>query len=413
MKQLKLLILGASLTQLPIIKKAVELGYYVITLDNIPSSIGHQFSHQSVNCSTADQISVLKLSQQLNINGITTFASDIATLTVAFVAKSLNLPSCPLSTTNILANKANFRLFQETNDLSHPRFFISKNSTDIANLPAHLTAPLIFKPIDTSGSRGITKVDHFNINHYRDAYNHAQQYSRSKTVSIEQFMIGTDVSGDGFLINGKLHAFITQKYKHNFIPIGHSLPNNISDEDEKRILTTVEQTCHAANYFNGPIDFDVNISAQHTMVIEMSPRLGGNGIPELINHHTGIDLIEMSIEYALGKPLKAPVESIQTYPCGSYIFGSEKAGQLEYIASKQDLHKQLPKLLKYQLNYAQGDAIPAFDHSGNSLGYALFAYAPEESYTQIVSRLQSALQLRVTTPNSVDAGKYTMVTETH
>ena len=397
MKQLKLLILGASLTQLPIIKKAVELGYYVITLDNIPNNIGHTFSHKSINCSTADQIGVLKLAQQLNINGITTFASDIATPTVALVAESLNLPSCSLSTTKILANKANFRVFQEKNNLPHPSFFISKNVSDIDKIPTHLTTPLIFKPIDTSGSRGITKVEEFNLNHYHDAFRHAQQYSRSKTVSIEKLIIGTDVSGDGFLINGKLYAFITQKYKNNFIPIGHSLPNNISTENEQRILNTVEQTCHAAEYFNGPIDFDANISEQHTIIIEMSPRLGGNGIPELIHYHTGIDLIEMSIEYALGKPLKTPLEPIQTASCGSYIFGSEEVGQLEYIASKEEILEHIPILLKYQLNYTQGDTIPTFDHSGNSLGYALFAYSPEESYAQIVSRLQAALQLRITT----------------
>jgi len=398
MKQYKLIILGASNAQLPIIHKAVELGYYVITVDNVPNNIGHQFSHESVNCSTADLDGVLKFSQSLKINGIVTFASDIATATVAFVAEALNLPGCSLSTAKILSNKASFRAFQQASNLSHPSFVISKNVSDIDSIPADLTPPLIFKPIDTSGSRGITKVEVLNFNHYRHAFCYAQQYSRSKIVSIEKFVIGTDVSGDGFLIDGKLHAFLTQKYQDNFIPTGHSLPNNMNPAYEKRIFGEIESACHAVNYLNGPIDFDVNISDAHVTIIEMSPRLGGNGIPELIRYHTGIDLIEMTIEGALNKPIKTPPVSLAlTKPCGSYVFGSEQAGDIDYIASSQEISEKIPELLSCQLNYAIGDAVSVFEHSGNSLGYALFTCSPEDNYLQIVKRLQSALQLRITT----------------
>ncbi|MCF7969614.1 MAG: ATP-grasp domain-containing protein [Methylococcaceae bacterium] len=397
MKQYKLIILGASNAQLPIIHKALELGYYVITVDNVPDNIGHQFSHEFVNCSTADHEGVLKFAQILKINGIVTFASDIATTTVAFVAKALNLTGCSLDVAKILSNKANFRSFQQAHNLSHPGFFISKKASDIDCIPPQLTPPLIFKPIDTSGSRGITKVEALDLNHYRYAFCHAQQYSRSKTVSIEQFIIGTDVSGDGFLIDGILHAFITQKYQDNFIPTGHSFPDHMNPAYKQRIFDAIESACHAVGYLNGPIDFDVNISDAHVIIIEMSPRLGGNGIPELIRYHTGIDLIAMTIEYALNKPIKKPTSLPVTRPCGSYVFGSEQAGKIDYIASSQEIFQKIPELFSCQLNYVVGDAIPAFEHSGNSLGYALFACSSEDNYVQIVQRLQSALQLRITT----------------
>ncbi|MDT8425487.1 MAG: hypothetical protein RQ733_05885, partial [Methyloprofundus sp.] len=135
----------------------------------------------------------------------------------------------------------------------------------------------------------------------------------------------------------------------------------------------------------------------HAIIIEMSSRLGGNGIPELIRYHTGVDLIAMTIEYALNKPIKKPASLPLTRPCGSYVFGSKQAGVIESIASNQAIFEKIPELLSCQLNYVVGDTICAFEHSGNSLGYALFACSPENNYAQIVKRLQSALQLCVTT----------------
>ncbi len=110
-----------------------------------------------------------------------------------------------------------------------------------------------------------------------------------------------DVSGDGFLLDGRLCAIVTQKYKQGFIPAGHSFPTQLSLTDQARVFEEVTETCQALGYRDGPVDFDVNISAERVVVIEMSPRLGGNGIPELIRRSTDVDLMDLTIRYALGR----------------------------------------------------------------------------------------------------------------
>lgn len=395
-KQRKLMVLGASTGQLPIIHKAIELGYYVITVDYLPDNVGHQFSHHYVNCSTVDQTGVLQAARELEIDGIVTFASDVATATVAFVAAQLGLPGCPAQVAEVMSNKANFRAFQREQRLNRPGFFTTHALAEIEAELLDLTPPLMFKPVDTSGSRGITRVDDLNLVNCRKAFAYAQSFARSGQVCIEEFIAGVDVSGDGFLVDGQLRAIVTQKYKRGYVPTGHSLPTNILRDDQLRICAEVTRTCHALGYHNGPIDFDVKVSPEQVVVIEMSPRLGGNGIPKLILRATGVDLINATIQYALGNacPVPANLEVIQR--CGSWVFGSEEAGHLDHVATADEVRARVPELFDYVFNYQIGENVPYFEHSGNSLGYALFDCPPGVGYCNMIDRLRAAMHLRIT-----------------
>jgi biotin carboxylase len=394
-QQKKLMILGASPGQLPLIHKAVALGHYVITVDYLPDNIGHQFSHQYVNCSTVDQAGVLSAAQELQIDGIATFASDVATASVAFVAEQLALPGCPSWVARTMSNKAHFRRFQRIAGLNSPGFTSGLSMEEITDELLQLRPPLMFKPVDTSGSRGVSRVDQHDLDGCRTAFDYAQRFARSKIVCVEEFVDGIDVSGDGFLVNGQLRAVITQKYKRGYIPIGHSLPTHLSAGDQERVCAEVVKTCHALGYTDGPIDFDVKISPESAVVIEMSPRLGGNGIPKLIMRATGVDLIEATVLQALGQPAILPARLQVLNRCGSRIFGSEYAGRLEHVAATDEVKAQFPEIFDFLFSYQIGEDVPGFEHSGNSLGYALFDCPPGVEYCDMVERIESAMQLRI------------------
>lgn len=395
MKHAKLMVLGASVAQLPMIRKAVALGHYVITVDNRPDNIGHQFSHQAVNCSTVDRHGVLQIAKSLKIDGIVTFASDVATVTVAFVAEHLRLAGCPVNVAETMSNKASFRQFQRIRNLACPRFIITKSLAEWNYKKSELIPPLLFKPVDTSGSRGITKVSELDVGVCQQAFSYAQGFARSGVVSIETFVEGVDVSGDGFLLAGELAAIATQKYQQGFVPTGHRLPTQLSPTDQARVFKEVAKTCKALGYHNGPLDFDVKISEAQVTVIEISPRLGGNGIPELILRSTGVDLIELTIQYALGSFYQLPAGMDVKQPCGSWVFGSAVAGQLAEIASAGGLRASVPQVFEYAINYCLGDNVPYFEHSGNCIGYVLFDCFAEDDYAMVVERVRTALQLHV------------------
>ncbi|MBW1860592.1 MAG: ATP-grasp domain-containing protein [Deltaproteobacteria bacterium] len=391
----RLMILGAGPNQLPAIQKAVDLGFYVITADYLPQNVGHRFSHQSVNCSTLDQEGILQAAKELDIDGVMTMASDVATPTVGFVAEQLALPGGFPSAANILSNKASFRVFQREHGFHSPRFIVGSQLENVAEGIATLSPPLMFKPVDTSGSRGISKVDKVDKKLNLAAFESAQEYSRSKRVCVEEFVEGVDVSGDGFLLNGRFgFALITQKYKNGFVVTGHSLPTTLSAEDQRRVLAEVAANCKAAGYTDGPLDFDVRVSPEHVTVLEMSPRRG-NGIPMIIERGTGVDLIAATICFALGEKVDVSKRWEDTRGCGSWIFGSEHGGILEKIATDQEVSATIPEIFEYVVHYQIGERVPHFIHSAANLGYVLFDCPSEMSYTQRVKKIEEALGIRV------------------
>jgi biotin carboxylase len=396
MNQKKLMVLGASVGQLPLITTAVDLGLYVITVDYIPDNVGHQFSHQYVNCSTVDREKVLDHARELKVDGIITFASDVATSTVGYISEELGLPGVTLDIAQTMSNKSMFRKFQLASGLNQPGFMIGRSMDEIESDLDRFTPPLMFKPVDTSGSRGISRVDIRDFAMYRKAFDYALGYSRSNSVCVEEFIVGEDVSGDGFLVNGKASVVVTKKYKRAYVPTGHSLPTHLPADDQDRIVEEVEATCRELGYLNGPVDFDVEVSPERVVVIEISPRLGGNGIPKLIKRSTNIDLIEATVHYALGEPVSVPGKLECANRCGSWVFGSEKAGRLVRVASRDEVQALVPEVFEYQVNFEVGENVPGFDHSGNSMGYALFDCPPQTPYSDVVGRLKRAMQVEIT-----------------
>jgi biotin carboxylase len=395
----KLMVLGAGPGQLPLIRKALSLGVHVITVDNVPANPGHSRSHASIDCSTVDREGVAAAAIAHGIAGIATFASDVATPTVAFVAAQLGLTGCPLRAAVSMSNKACFRQVQRGFPaLASPSFIAGHSFEEIFPAAAALHPPLIFKPADTSGSRGISRVDKPAPSACRKAFDAARNFSRSGVVCVEELIHGTDASGDGFLLTGRLFAVITRKRKRGFVPTGHSLPCDFSEQDQLRIFSEVEANCAAVGYSEGPIDFDVVVTPHRVTVIEMSPRLGGNGIPSIVERATGVDLTTMTLRWALGEPVELPASSTCARPGGSWIFGTPRGGPLRSIASAAEVLAAVPECFECTVNYQPQDIAPPFDHSGNALGSALFDCPSPEAYEDVASKISRALRIAVEQP---------------
>lgn len=214
--QKKILFLGGSLFQIPPIKYAKEQGHYVITCDYLPDNPGHKFADEFHNVSTTDKDAILKLAKELKVDGIVAYASDPAAPTQAYVANKLGLPSNPYESVEILARKDLFRDFLVPKSNSFYRL--------------ELTFPIIVKPVDSSGSKGVTKV--VKKEDIKKAFEYALIFSREKKIVLEEFFVrdGYQVAGDGFVVNGKL-VFRCWANEHfdklcnPLVPIGESFPS--------------------------------------------------------------------------------------------------------------------------------------------------------------------------------------------
>lgn len=162
----------------PLIQRAKEMGNYVITVDYIPENPGHKLADEAYFDSTTDLDAVLKLSKKLNIDGIMTYNSDPAAPTAAYVAEKLGLPGNSYQSVKIMSEKNLFRDFLISNGLNAPKFGNYLNIEDALCHINDFSFPIIIKPVDSSGSKGVTVVN--NVNDVQNAIECALEKSRSK-----------------------------------------------------------------------------------------------------------------------------------------------------------------------------------------------------------------------------------------
>ena len=196
--------LGGSLQQVPAIKRAKELGFYVITCDYLPSNPGHKYADEYYDVSTTDLEGVLQLAQNLNIDGIIAYASDPAAPTAAYVSEKMGIPGNSYDSVKILTEKDLFRKFLSENGFCTPKakgYLTYKEA--VSDIDSY-RFPIMVKPVDSSGSKGVVKV--YSKTELEAAVEEALSYSRSKRFIIEEFIVkkGYQVSGDGFSVDGKL-----------------------------------------------------------------------------------------------------------------------------------------------------------------------------------------------------------------
>lgn len=394
----RLMILGAGPFQVPAIRRAVELGYQVTTVDYLPDNVGHRYSHHRIDCSTVDAEGVYQAARSLGIDGICTFSSDVAVPTVAYVAERLGLPGASGKAAEIMANKGRFRTFLQEAGLDHPRFVTAGEFARIAEGLPRLTPPVIFKPVDTSGSRGMTVLREINEADARRAFDHAFGFSRSGTVCVEEFIDAVEVGGDAILAEGRIvFIAITHKHLSGLVVTGHSLPTNISPEDQERVRTALDQTCAALGYRDGPLNFDVMVSPQRVVILEMSPRNGGNGIAAVIERATGVNVEEMTLRIAARDPLPPFANAAIRRGVGSFVFGSPGGGLLKSIADEDELRRAVPEVFYYYLSLQPGDRVPPFEHNGNLIGYVLFDCRDAADYERLTRAVTQALSIGIAT----------------
>ena len=391
----RLLILGAGPFQIGAIRKAVAIGHEVVTLDYSPASIGHRFSHRHVICSTADVEGVTAAARELRVDGICTFSSDVAVPAVAHACAELGLPGPSPEVVRRMSLKHEFRALLRECDLPHPAFVSGESVRDIRGSLSSLRLPIIVKPVDTSGSRGVTALRDLDEARLERALLHAREYSRSGTVCVEEFVNGVEVGGDAILLDGRI-AFmaITHKHMDGFVVTGHSLPASIGPDEQARVKAAVEACCRALGYTNGVLNFDVMVTDHETCILEMSARNGGNGIPAIIAHATGVDPEVAAIRMSLGdQPGCEPAR--EPRGAGSWVFGSDSPGTLLDMAGFEEVRNLVPELLELFQAVPSGGTVRPFTHGGNLVGYALFDCPHPGDYPAIRQRIREAVRLSV------------------
>ena len=304
----KMMILGASILQLPAIEKASEMGLEVIAVDMNPEAVGFKVPGVIKEViSTIDTPAILKAAMRHKINGIMTLASDMPMQSVAVVSHEMGLVGINEDTALKATNKAFMRDALREAGVPVPLFFRVKGKEAFKEAVEKVRVAgykCIVKPADNSGSRG---VDLLKEDADLDiAYDYTNHYSRGGEIVVEEYMEGPEVSVETLAVDGDVHVIqITDKLTTGapyFVEMGHSQPSQHSEETRKRIAEVAVAANKAIGIQNGPSHTEIKVTKDGPKIVELGARLGGDCITtHLVPLSTGVNMVECSIRIALGE----------------------------------------------------------------------------------------------------------------
>ena len=307
----RLLILGGGQMQVPVIQCANELGAHTIVSDMDPHAPGLLIAKERLLISTMDLEKIGEYCQYHPIDGILT-TSDAPVNVVATIGKKFNLPAMSVETARLCTNKYLQRECFRRNGIKTPQYMVVTNG-EIDVKSKSLSFPLIVKPIDSSASRGVKKVE--SIDELMDAIHFASNQSRSHTVIVEEFIEGIEFSVESFSQKGETRIIaITQKQTIGeeygcFVEDTHIEPAMISEDIRHLIEAEVLAAIKALGADNCPNHTEVKINDKGAFIIESACRLGGDYITsDLVPLSTGVNMLENLIRVSIGEPVDLDIK---------------------------------------------------------------------------------------------------------
>ena len=375
----KILFLGAAAHQISPILYAKKKNYFVIVCDANKKSPGAKYASKFCNVSISDKKKILELSKNEKINAIISYASEVGSTTQAYVANKMKLPSNLLSSVETLAYKNKFRFFLKKEGFVFPK---NRVFTDFKKFKFFLTKnnklPFIIKPVDASGSKGISKIN--DLINLKKKFDYAKKFSKSKKIICEEFLErkGSQIAGDGFVYNGRLaFAHLADQYFNLYpnplIPIGESWPSTHTKQNLKKALITLQKVFKKLKIKFGAFNFDLQfIENNKFMIIEIGPRNGGDYIPELIKLSTGVDLIRATVEASLGNRLfNKNFKKKYNRFFSTFRINSKKSGILKKIIISEKLKKNI---FKKKIFYKKNQKVKKFNLGRDALGILILKF---------------------------------------
>ena len=338
----KLAIIGASYLQLPLVEKAKLMGIETHCFAWSEGAVCEKAADYFYPVSILEKEEILKKCIEINIDGITTIATDIAVPTVCFVAEKMNLISNSFSSSLASTNKWNMRTAFNDGNCSIPQFILV-NDCNI-NIEK-LKFPLIVKPVDRSGSRGVTKV--VSEKELSEAINYALNESFCKKAVIEEYIEGKEVSVETISWKGK-HTIlaitdkVTTEAPH-FVELQHHQPSNLPQHIQDKIKTETVKCLNVLhiNFGAGHSEFKITPNGD-IYIIETGARMGGDFIgSHLVELSTGYDYLKGVINCAMGN-FKKPVFQKNNFS-GIYFLCKETEQILPYFYKENnfDIQKEI------------------------------------------------------------------------
>ena len=401
MAQKKIMLLGGLRYLKPVIDAAHKQGYYVITADYLPNNIAHKWSDEYCNVSIIDKEAVLKEAQRLQIDGIMSFACDPGVVAASYVQNKMGLPSFgPFESVEILQNKDKFRAFLAKNGFNVPQ---AKGFDSVEAAMEEIywyPWPVIVKPTDAAGSKGVTRVD--KAEDLKPALEYAMEHSISGHIIVEEFIDkqGCSSDTDSFSEDGKLKfvSFCAQRFDaaatNPYTPAAYSWPSTFTKEQEEYLTSEIQRLITLLNLKTCVYNIEVRVAPNgKPYIMELTPRGGGNRLCEMLRYATGVDMITAITRAMVGDPILEPIEQ-KPYNghWAEIILHADKDGVFDHL----EISKELPaEIVEEDLWVEKGDKVEGFEGANNAIGTLVLKFQSAEELEKAITNQRSWLKVVV------------------
>jgi biotin carboxylase len=330
----KLLLVGGSHADIPVIKAARRKGFHVITTGNNPKDLGHAFSDEYIPEDYSRPEKILELARKLRIDAICYSANDFSAISCSYVAQKLNLPGFdPYETALTLHHKDRFRTFAQNIGINVPVAVKLHRHEAFSQLDPRLRYPLIIKPVDLSGGKGISRVD--SEEELESACQKAFQASRRDTIVIEEFIDGSNHGYSTVIKKGKVvFSFMDDEYYfiNPYLVAGASTSANYRSALANQLNKAIETMAKRLSLVDGIFHVQFILKNDIPYIIEVCRRTPGDLYVKLVEYSTGYDMARSIIDSVTGSILDECYNDRISYITRHCVMGEKQGyiGGIEY-----------------------------------------------------------------------------------
>lgn len=401
MEQKRLMLLGGLRYLLPVIEEAHKLGVYVITADYLPDNIAHKYGDEYCNVSIIDREAVLAKARELKIDGILSHAVDPGVVTAAYVAEKMGLPfQCSYEAACILQDKYRFRQFLRDNGFNCPNAKGYTNAEEALKDVDYFNWPVIVKPVDSAGSKGVSRVD--DPEKLLDAITYALSESHNGHFIIEDFLEkrGFSAGSESFVVDGKLlyNGFYDQYFDKNavnpYTPSAEVWPSIMEQKYQNEIKSELQRLFTLLGVTTGLFNVECRVCTNgKAYLMEVSPRAGGNRLAEMLNYAADVNINEAETKKAVGLQVVNMHEPNYKGHFAILVLHSEKEGIFQKIEIETTFREK--HVIEEEIRISVGDKVGSFTGANAALGTLFLRFDSREELAEALETQSKWLSIIV------------------
>lgn len=389
----RMLMVGGSHAEIPLIEAAHKLGYYVITTGNQTEGMGHSYSDQYIKCDFSDKESICRLAERQKVDAICSGCNDFAYLSTAYACEKLGLPGHDSYETALqIHHKDQYRKLAAQLGIETPKAFQCRSLDELKSACQYMQFPIIVKPIDLTGGKGMMRCD--ETGQLESAFKYGMKATREKHLVAEEFVVGTNHGFSAYIQNQKITFYFAdnEQYYHNpYLVSGASAPGDIPESALRQLCGDCEKIAKELQLKDGILHIQFILREDGVpIIIEVCRRAPGDLYIHLVEMATGMDYPFYIVAGEAGIKLSPPdLSTIHGYYVRHCIM-ADSEGIIEDVSIDNEIK---PYISEQMLWYRKGDYVE--NMLKYKAGIVFLHFEDEKSYRHYLPELTKLISIKV------------------